>query len=158
MHAYVSIVQDLILNLFCLCNGLKFQIEMQEARAAGCRTSAEAERYLEEKGKKEAEESARGVKDSAQTGPSGGGKVLQRVNTAKGEFDGSPRGGLRVPTFLEPGIKDSSSTTTGHAILRSFDVWDITGFPGEDLLSETVRILSYPNLFMSSFLGMVFKL
>lgn len=118
---------------------------MQEARAAGCRTSAEAERYFEEKGKKEAEESAQGVKDTPQAGPSGG-KDLQSVNTAKGELDGSPQGGLRGPTFLEPGIKDSSSANTGHAIVRPQDVWDITGFPGEDLLSETVRILILINL------------
>lgn len=113
---------------------------MQDARAAGCRTSAEAERYLEEKGKKEAEESAQQAKESAEAGPSGG-KVLQRVNTAKGESDGSPRRGGRGSADLEPGIRDTSSTTAGHAILRSLDVWDITGFPGEDLLSETVRIL-----------------
>lgn len=118
----------------------QIKIKLQDARAAGCRTSAEAERYLEEKGKKEAEESAQQAKESAEAGPSGG-KVLQRVNTAKGESDGSPRGGGRGSAGLEPGIKDTSSTTAGHAILRSLDVWDITGFPGEDLLSETVRIL-----------------
>ncbi|CBI28437.3 unnamed protein product, partial [Vitis vinifera] len=107
--------------------------DLQDARAAGCRTSAEAERYLEEKGKKEAEESAQQAKESAEAGPSGG-KVLQRVNTAKGESDGSPRGGGR----------------------GSADVWDITGFPGEDLLSETEKQLcSEIRILPSHYLNML---
>lgn len=129
--------------------------DLQDARAAGCRTSAEAERYLEEKGKKEAEESAQQAKESAEAGPSGG-KVLQRVNTAKGESDGSPRRGGRGSADLEPGIRDTSSTTAGHAILRSLDVWDITGFPGEDLLSETEKQLcSEIRILPSHYLNML---
>lgn len=67
------------------------------------------------------------------------------MSSAKAEIDGSPRGGARGPTGLDPATKDSSSMTAGHSILRSLDVWDITGFPGEDLLSETVRVLLLLN-------------
>jgi len=45
-----------------------FPDKIQEARAAGCRTSAEADTYLEKKRKREAEENAHRAKDSAQAG------------------------------------------------------------------------------------------
>lgn len=109
---------------------------MQEARAAGCRTAAEANRFLEQKRKMEAEESEHGIKESAQ-GPSG--KVLQRPTQLKGEFDASPRGVVKGSTGLELSDKDSSSAM--QAILSDLDKWDITGFVGADLLSETVKIL-----------------
>ena len=41
---------------------------MQEARAAGCRTSGEADKYLEKKRKREAEENAHRAKESGQGG------------------------------------------------------------------------------------------
>lgn len=88
---------------------------LQEARAAGCRTSVEAERFIEQKRKREAEENARKAKENSQTGPSG--KFLQRANHLKGELDNSPRGG-------PPG--------------SGFDDWNVNGFPGADLLSESV--------------------
>lgn len=90
---------------------------MQEARAAGCRTSVEAQRYIEQKKKREAEENARKAKDSSQTGPSG--KFLQRASHLKGELDSSPRGGV-----MGAGLDD----------------WNINGLPGADLLSEAVSI------------------
>lgn len=88
---------------------------LQEARAAGCRTSVEAERFIEQKRKREAEEHARKAKENSQTGPSG--KFLQRANHLKGELDNSPRGG-------PPG--------------SVFEDWNVNGFPGADLLSESV--------------------
>lgn len=107
---------------------------MQEARAAGCRTSAEAHKFLEQKRKKEAEENAQRVKENSQAGPSG--KVLQRPNSLKGEVEVSPLGVMRGDTSLQPCGNDSSST-----IASSMDDWDITGFIGADLLSETVRMI-----------------
>lgn len=81
---------------------------MQEARAAGCRTAAEANRFIEQKREKEAEESLQRM-ESAQAGPCG--KVFPRPNYLKNEADGS---------------------------LSKLDDWDIGDFPGAQLLSETV--------------------
>lgn len=108
---------------------------MQDARAAGCRTSAEANKFIEQKRKKEAEENAQRMKESGQAGPSG--KTLQRPNSLKGEVDISPRGIMRASTGSQPFSKDTYSTITS-----SLDDWDISGFQGSDLLSETVRIPS----------------
>ncbi|KAJ4730214.1 Transcriptional adapter [Melia azedarach] len=108
--------------------------ELKEARAAGCRTSAEAHKFLEQKRKKEAEENAQRVKENSQAGPSG--KVLQRPNSLKGEVEVSPLGVMRGDTSLQPCGNDSSST-----IASSMDDWDITGFIGADLLSETEKRL-----------------
>ncbi|KAK1567827.1 hypothetical protein Q3G72_017200 [Acer saccharum] len=107
--------------------------ELQEARAAGCRTSAEANKFIEQK-RKEAEENAQRAKEGGQVGPSG--KILQRLNSIKGEVEVSPRGIMRGSTALHPFSKDSSSTITS-----SLDDWDITEFPGADLLSETEKRL-----------------
>lgn len=103
----------------------------QDALAAGCHTSAEANKFLEQR-RKEAEENAQRVKDSCQAGPSG--KVLQRPNSLKGEVDVSPRGVVRGSMALQPFGNVSSST-----IASSLDDWDISGFLGASLLSETVR-------------------
>lgn len=116
---------------------------MQEAQAAGCRTSSEAHRFLEQKRKKEAEENGQRVKESGQAGPSG--KVLQRPNSLKGEVEVSPRGVVRGSTSLQPFGNDSYST-----IASSLEDWDISGFVGADLLSETVR-----TLFLMSYVVMV---
>jgi transcriptional adapter 2-alpha len=110
---------------------------MQEARAAGCCTAAEANRFIEQKRKKEAEESEHGVKESAQ-GPNGKGP--QKQNHLKGEFDASPKGFIKGSTVLQPSSSDSSSAL--QAISSCVDEWDINGFVGADLLSETVRMLS----------------
>ncbi|KAI3789411.1 hypothetical protein L2E82_02206 [Cichorium intybus] len=108
--------------------------DLQEARAAGCRTSADAERYIEQKRKREAEENARRMNsnnnnnnNNIQPGPSG--KFLQRANHLKGDLDGSPHGG-----------KDSSSTGGGLQI-ASLDDWDVTGHLGADLLNDAEKRL-----------------
>ncbi|XP_058080393.1 transcriptional adapter ADA2 isoform X2 [Magnolia sinica] len=127
--------------------------ELQEARSAGCRTRAEAEVFLAQKKKRDAEASARKAKETGQ--PVGNGKVLQKANRlVKGESEGSPRSTIdnhkmKGSTGLESGGKDSSSTTTG-AITKSLDEWDITGLPGADLLSETEQQLCCQNRLLPS--------
>lgn len=111
---------------------------MQEARAAGCRTASEAERYIEQKMKKEVEENARRVRDSSQAGPSG--KYLQRINHQKDQ-DSSPRGGNKSPSVLDPVGKESSSNGRGLASSEVSDKWDVTGFIGADILSDAVRLI-----------------
>ncbi|XP_058211174.1 transcriptional adapter ADA2-like isoform X1 [Rhododendron vialii] len=96
----------------------------QEARAAGCHTSAQAERYIGQKRKNEAEESTR---------------RLRRVNHLKGEPDSSPQGNVLESSVLDSIGKDS--TTAGQAVSNSLDCWDISAFPGADLLSETEKRL-----------------
>lgn len=108
---------------------------MQEARAAGCRTAAEVNRFIEQKKKKEADESAKRVKESTVAALSG--KVLQRPSNLKGEVDGSPHGVVRGSTGLHIGGIDSPSTIA-NKISSSLDDWDISGFLGADLLSESV--------------------
>lgn len=111
---------------------------VQDARAAGCRTSAEAESYIEQKRKRESEENACRVKEGSLAGPSG--KFLQRANHLK-DLDSSPRGVIRGSTVLDSGVIDSPSlTTTGlTTIPNTFDKWDITGFLGAPLLTDAVR-------------------
>ncbi|CAK9152072.1 unnamed protein product [Ilex paraguariensis] len=110
--------------------------DLQDARAAGCCTSAEAERFIEQKRKKEAEENSRGVKESSQASLSG--KFLQRANNLKGELGSSAQGGV---TDIDYGGKDSSSTTAGLAISNTLNNWDVTGFVGANLLSEAEKQL-----------------
>lgn len=112
---------------------------VQEARAAGCRTAGEAERYIEQKMKREVEENARRVKDSSQAGPSG--KYLQRINHQKGDQDTSPRGGNKSPSVLDPVGKESSSNGRGLTGSEVSDKWDVTGFIGADILSDAVRLI-----------------
>ncbi|KAL8150968.1 hypothetical protein V2J09_020776 [Rumex salicifolius] len=105
--------------------------DLKDARAAGCRTAIEAERYIGLKRKREAEENARRAKDSVEA---------------------SPRGSLRgSASFL-----DSSSTTASQPLPNSFDDWDITGFPGADLLSENEkRLCRETRLLPSHYLNML---
>ncbi|EXB98283.1 Transcriptional adapter ADA2 [Morus notabilis] len=110
--------------------------DLKEARAAGCRTADEAKTFIEQK-RKEAEETALRIKEGSQAGPSV--KVLQKPNHLKGELDGSPRGLVRGATDLNPSNKDSSLAM--RSIASSLDDWDITGFAGADLLSETEKRL-----------------
>lgn len=110
---------------------------MQKARAAGCRTAAEANNFLEQKRNTGVEESEQGVNESAQ---GAGSKVLQRQNYLKGEFDASAQGVPKESTGLHPSGKDTSLSM--QASSSSLQEWDITGFLGADLLSETVRRLS----------------
>ncbi|XP_031394515.1 transcriptional adapter ADA2a isoform X1 [Punica granatum] len=86
--------------------------QLQEARAAGCRTAAEANKFIDDKREREAEESSQRAKESAQAGPSS--KVLPRLNYSKSEVDGIP--------------------------MELLD-WDISDFPGAELLSETEKRL-----------------
>lgn len=112
---------------------------MQEARAAGCRTSAEAERYIEQNMKKELEENACRMKEAGSSG-----KYLQRMNHQKGEQDtSSPRIGNKSPSVLDPGPTNSSSNTRGLTGSDLSDNWDVTGFLGADILSEAVRFILY---------------
>ncbi|KAG8493137.1 hypothetical protein CXB51_010508 [Gossypium anomalum] len=118
--------------------------ELQEARAAGCRTAAEANKFIEQKRKKEAEENAQRLKESVQAGPSG--KVL---------LHGSPRGIVRGSTGIQPFSKESS-TVLGQTTLSTLDDWDITGFIGADLLSDSEKQLcSEIRILPSHYLSML---
>ncbi|CAN6701817.1 unnamed protein product [Malus baccata var. baccata] len=109
-----------------------------EARTAGCRTVSEASRFLEEKRKKEAEESALRTKESSQAGK---GLLI------------SPRGSFKGSTVLHPVSKETYLTT--QAISSSVDYWDITGLVGADLLSETEqRLCSEIRILPSHYLNM----
>lgn len=109
---------------------------MQEARAAGCRTACEAERFIEQKMKREFEENARRLKESSQAGT--GGKYLQRINHQRGDQDTSPRGGNKSPSVLDHLGKESSSNHRGITGSDVSDKWDVSGFIGADTLSEAV--------------------
>ncbi|KAL6140284.1 hypothetical protein ACLB2K_058584 [Fragaria x ananassa] len=86
-------------------------LDLQEARAAGCRTATEASNYLEQKRKNESEESLLRIKENAQAGASV--KILQQI---------SPRGTARGSAILHPGPKDLSLIT--QPISNSLDDWD----------------------------------
>ncbi|XP_072951304.1 transcriptional adapter ADA2 isoform X2 [Typha angustifolia] len=113
--------------------------ELQECRAAGCRTLAEAKTYTEQKRKKELEASAQKVKESGQAVVSA--KVVPKVSRPiKGESDGSPRSttdSKRSAAGFDPSCKDSPTLQ----IPKSWDDWDITGLPGAELLSITEKQL-----------------
>lgn len=96
--------------------------ELKEARAAGCRTSAEADQYLEQKKKREAEESSHRAKDGVQGGPGG--------QAAPNSFMASESVG-----------KDSNSRPTAQASSSYAKDLDIMGFAETQLLSETEKRL-----------------
>ncbi|XP_027362423.1 transcriptional adapter ADA2b isoform X1 [Abrus precatorius] len=96
--------------------------ELKEARAAGCRNVMEADRYMVQKRRREAEESARRKKESAQVGPSNQG----------------------VPNALmspDSAGKDLSARPAGPATSSSVNEMDVTGYYGADLLSEPEKRL-----------------
>ncbi|CAN1222987.1 Transcriptional adapter ADA2 [Linum perenne] len=100
--------------------------ELQEARAAGCLTAAEANQFIEAKKMKEVEER---TKETTQGAPSGKG-LQKSSDQLKEEVDGSSLGGAgKSPTGSQPAIPD---------VLNK---WDISGLPGADLLSELERQL-----------------
>nr|XP_010907578.1 transcriptional adapter ADA2 [Elaeis guineensis] len=111
--------------------------ELQECRAAGCRSLAEAKAYIEQKRKRELEASAQKSKESKEGNQVvASSKVMQKtarpMNREKGESDGSPRNTIdnhkiKGGAGLDSGSKDSLFTS---------DDWDITGLPGSELLSE----------------------
>ncbi|CAI0559228.1 unnamed protein product [Linum tenue] len=105
--------------------------ELQAARAAGCRSAAEANQFIEEKKMKEGDHSGQRAKESTQVaGPSGKG-LLRSGHQLKGEADvSSPREAAKYPT--------SSQQLVLPDVLYD---WDITGFPGAELLSESEKQL-----------------
>lgn len=112
----------------------------QDVRIAGCRTLAEAERYVEQKRARESEENIRRLKENTQSGPSG--KYLQRAGHFKVEHDSSPRGVGRGPEMMDC-CNDLSSTTAPHGVGSAVDIWDVSGFSGAELLSEAVSIFCF---------------
>ncbi|CAJ1962672.1 unnamed protein product [Sphenostylis stenocarpa] len=98
--------------------------DLKEARVAGCRNSAEADRYLSHKRKREAEEIARRTrtKESGQVGPSNQG----------------------IPNALtspDSTNKDLSARPAGPATSSSVNEMDVTGYYGADLLCEAEKRL-----------------
>ncbi|XP_047171209.1 transcriptional adapter ADA2b [Vigna umbellata] len=98
--------------------------ELKEARLAGCRNSADAEKYISLKRKREAEENARRTrtKESAQVGPSNQG----------------------IPNALtspDSAGKDLSARPAGPATSSSVNEMDAIGYNGADLLSEAEKRL-----------------
>jgi transcriptional adapter 2-alpha len=92
----------------------------QDARAAGCRTSAEADIYLKHKRKREVEENARVVKESSQVGP-------------------SSQAGPNAFMPSESVGKEFNSRPVGQATSNSVNDLDM-GFYGAELLSESVSM------------------
>ncbi|XP_073127088.1 transcriptional adapter ADA2b-like [Henckelia pumila] len=107
--------------------------DLQEARAAGCVTSSEAERYIEQKRKNEMEGKFH------QSGPDANFHL--RVNPHKGERHTIPEGGIKSPLISDSGENSSSSTAGGLVWFGVSEKWDITGFPGADELSEDEKTL-----------------
>lgn len=114
--------EDLLQTVISEHRTLKRIQELKEARAAGCRTAAEADRYLEQKRKREAEESARRAKESAQVGP-------------------SSQAGPNPFMASESGGKESNSRPAVQATSSSINDLEITGLHGADLLSESEKRL-----------------
>ncbi|XP_021658094.2 transcriptional adapter ADA2 isoform X2 [Hevea brasiliensis] len=115
--------------------------DLQEARAAGCQTAAEVNRFIEQKQQKESDESAQRVKESTIAGP--GAKVLQRPSNVKGDVDGSPCGVVRGSAYISSPLDD----------------WDISGFLGADLLSESEkRLCGELRILPSHYLSMLQKM
>lgn len=113
---------DLIQTVIAEHRTLKRIQELKEARASGCRTAAEADRYLEQKRKREAEESARRAKENAQVGP-------------------SSQAGPNAFMASESGGKESNSRPAVQATSTSANDLDIMGLQGADLLSESEKRL-----------------
>ncbi|KAL2327157.1 hypothetical protein Fmac_020584 [Flemingia macrophylla] len=126
---------DLLKNIIEEHRLVKRIQDLQAARIAGCVTAADAYRFIEEKRTKEAESST--CKESGQIGT--GNKTLQRPNYLKGELDSSPRGLQKGSTALFSGAKDSPAAI--QTITMSLEEWDISGFAGAELLSESEKKL-----------------
>ncbi|KAA8537279.1 hypothetical protein F0562_027034 [Nyssa sinensis] len=114
--------EDLLKTVISEHRVLKRIQELKEAQAAGCHSSTEAGRYLEQKKKREAQESACRTKESAQAGP-------------------SSQGGLIASLPLDSITKDLNSRTEGQANSGSLGDLEIMAFPGADLLSESEKRL-----------------
>ncbi|XP_038701483.1 transcriptional adapter ADA2b-like isoform X2 [Tripterygium wilfordii] len=97
--------------------------ELKEAQAAGCRTSAEADRYLELKRRREAEEASQRVRDSASAGTGG-------------------QGGPNAFTASESVSRDSYPTRpTGRPSSSRVNEFDMMPFYNTFLLSEAEKRL-----------------
>lgn len=127
--------------------------ELQEYRAAGCRTVAEGEQYAADKKKREAEASQKKSKESCQLSASA--KVAQRANRTtnreRGEGDGSPGGmvdnqKIKSNAGQAPVGNNTCPAATGQkGTKKSLIRWDITGFPGVELLTLTEQQLCTQN-------------
>ncbi|XP_015938035.1 transcriptional adapter ADA2b [Arachis duranensis] len=103
--------------------------DLQEAHTAGYQTSTEAYKFIEQK-KKEAE---RVVKENNHIGV--GAKILPRPNYLKGELDSNSLGLHKDITAPLSGVKYPAAAI--QDISRSLEEWDISGFAGAELLSES---------------------
>ncbi|XP_021676501.2 transcriptional adapter ADA2b isoform X2 [Hevea brasiliensis] len=112
--------EDLLQTVIAEHRTLKRIQDLKEARAAGCRTSVEADKYLEEKRKREAEESSHRAKESVQVGPSN-------------------QGGPSVFMASESVGKDSTTRPAGHYV----NDMDALGFYETQLLSEAEKRLCH---------------
>lgn len=119
--------------------------ELQECRAAGCRTLAEAKMYTDQKRRKEMEANAQKTKEAGLV--VNNSKVPQKMNRSLSRIDsdGSPQSmvdnhKIKGGTALDSSSKESP-LTSGQPNLRSFDDWDVTGLPGAELLSESEQVL-----------------
>ncbi|KAB1221705.1 Transcriptional adapter ADA2b [Morella rubra] len=113
---------DLLQTVITEHRMLKRIQELKDARAAGCRTSTEADRYMELKRKREAEESARRARESTQAGP-------------------SSQAGPNAFMASESVGKELNSRPTGQATSSSVNDFDVMGSHGADLLSESEKRL-----------------
>ncbi|KAJ4704082.1 Transcriptional adapter [Melia azedarach] len=113
--------EDLMQTVIAERRTLKRIQDLKEARAAGCRTSAEADRYLELKWRREAEEASRRAKDSAHAGPSSlGGANAFMASDSVGKESNRP-------------VTQASSSHVNNL--------DIMGFNETQLLSEAEKRL-----------------
>uniref|UniRef100_A0A0D6R1B1 SWIRM domain-containing protein n=1 Tax=Araucaria cunninghamii TaxID=56994 RepID=A0A0D6R1B1_ARACU len=153
-----------------LVNGLVTELrirkrieELQEYRAAGCHTLAEAEQYAAGKKKRETEASSKKSKESGQLFATAkvGQRANRSVNRERGEGDSSP--GSMVENQKAKGIGGQAASgnsacpvTTGQqGLKKSLPRWDISSLPGTDLLSLPEQQLCTQNrLFPAHYLKM----
>ncbi|KAH9749889.1 transcriptional adapter ADA2b [Citrus sinensis] len=114
--------EDLLQTVISEHRTLKRIQDLKEARAAGCRTSAEADRYLELKRGREAEEASRRAKEGGHAGA-------------------SSQGGANVFMASESLRKDSNSRPSGQASSSHVNDLYIMGFNETQLLSEAEKRL-----------------
>ncbi|OMO65317.1 Zinc finger, ZZ-type [Corchorus capsularis] len=113
--------EELLQTVISEHRSLKRIEELKEAQIAGCRTSAEADRYLEQKRKREAEETSQRGKDGVQVNLSG---------------PGGPNSFMASES-----VKDSNSRRTPQASSSYANDLDIMGFSETQLLSEAEKRL-----------------
>lgn len=95
-------------------------MDVQEARVAGCRSSGEADRYLEQKRRREAEDRGH-RKENSHAGP-------------------SSQESLNVPVSSDSLNTYSNTTSVGHSTSASLTDLDFVSLSGADLLSESVSM------------------